>query len=386
MSMILSSRRLETIRTTLRWLPTYVRQQLTPRVGTSQPVHLIIALADHFEPSFSRQQPATHVGRDEQRRCVESWCRQYPGIVDPFRDTDGYPFRHTYFFPAEQYDKGVVEPLAEHCREGWGELEVHLHHGIETPDSPQNTRATLCEFRDALAALGCLSRWDGQGPARYAFVHGNWALANSAGGRYCGVDEEMEILSDTGCYADFTLPAANSRAQVMKINALYECTLPLRQRAPHRAGRDLRVGQPPTVFPLIIQGPLGLDFYRRRSLFRPIPNIEDGALIGANPASMRRLTLWTRAAVSVRNRPEWIFIKLHCHSMDADDWEAVLGNPVPLFLEALIADSRHHAYGIHFVTAREMTNIILAACDGKAGSPGEFRNYRLRPIEPPRVP
>ena len=38
----------------------------------------------------------------------------------------------------------------------------------------------------------------------YAFVHGNFALANSAGGRYCGVDEEMQILAETGCYADMT--------------------------------------------------------------------------------------------------------------------------------------------------------------------------------------
>ena len=41
---------------------------------------------------------------------------------------------------------------------------------------------------------GCLSRWDGKGEPRYAFVHGNWALANSAGGRFCGVDSEMQIL------------------------------------------------------------------------------------------------------------------------------------------------------------------------------------------------
>ncbi len=384
--MILTAKRLETIRTTLRWLPAYARQRLAPGPRRTRPLHLVVALADHFEPSFCRAHPATHAGRDEQRQSVESWCRRYPGVVAAFRDTDGYPFRHTYFFPAEQYDKAVVEPLAEHCRAGWGELEVHLHHGMETPDTPDNTRATLSEFRDALADLGCLSRWDGRGPPRYAFVHGNWALANSVDGRYCGVDEEMEILSDTGCYADFTLPSANSPAQVTKINSLYECALPLRQRAPQRRGRDLLVGRPPVTFPLIVQGPLGLDFRRRRGMLRPIPSIEDGALIGTNAASMRRLALWTRAGVSVKGRPEWIFIKLHCHSMDADDEEAVLGPPARQFLEALTADARREAYGIHFVTAREMTNIILAACDGKEGSPGEFRDYRLRSITPPRLP
>ena len=37
-------------------------------------------------------------------------------------------------------------------------------------------------------------------------------------------------------------------------------------------------------------------------------------------------------------------------------------------------------YEVHFVTAREMVNIILAACDGLGGNPGEYRDYRLRAI------
>src|SRR5215470_5732622 len=155
MPMILSPYRRETIHTTLRWLPAYLRQRLTSSSRRSRPAHLIIAVADHFEPAFMREHPDTHCSQDEQQQRVAAWCRRYPAVVDEFRDTDGYPFRHTYFFPAEQYDKTVVEPLAEHCRAGWGEMEIHLHHGIETPDNSENTRAMLCEFRDALAELGC---------------------------------------------------------------------------------------------------------------------------------------------------------------------------------------------------------------------------------------
>ena len=378
-------RRLEIIRTTFRWLPIYALQRLTRRSQPSQGIHLIIAVADHFEPTFLRNRPGNYASQDEQRQRVADWCRRYPGVADDLRDSDGYPFRHTYFYPAEQHDKAVVEPLAEHCRAGWGEIEIHLHHGIPTPDTAENTRALLTRFRDALAQLGCLSRWDGQGPPRYAFVHGNWALANSAGGRYCGVDEEMEILSETGCYADFTLPSAQSPAQVTKINALYECVPPLRRRAPHRSGRDLRAGRPPAVFPLIIQGPLGLDFHRRSGLGQLVPGLEEGGLTGGRPASMRRLALWTRAGITVKGRPEWVFIKLHCHGMDSRDQGAVLGDPMREFLAALTSDARQYGYGIHFVTAREMVNIALAACDGRSGSPGDFRNYRLRLIASPRL-
>ena len=35
---------------------------------------------------------------------------------------------------------------------------------------------------------------------------------------------------------------------------------------------------------------------------------------------------------------------------------------------------------LHFVAAREMANILLAACDGREGNPGEYRDYRFKRI------
>ncbi len=366
----------------LRWLPAYGWQRLTRRLPVASPIHLIIALADHFEPSFLPDKPGGFADGQEQERRVEQWCQAYPRAVDAWRDADGYPFRHTYFYPAEQYDKVLIERLAEHCRIGWGEMEIHLHHGIRTPDTGENTRRVLVEFRDALAAQGCLSQWDGAGGPRYSFVHGNWALANSAAGRFCGVDDEMQILAGTGCYADFTLPAAPDPAQVGPINALYECALPLTERAPHRRGRHLRRGRPPEAFPLIVQGPLGLNFSRRIHGWR-IPCLENGALTTAYPPSRERLRLWQQARIAVKGRPDWLFIKLHCHGMDPRDGAAMLGAPMQAFLRELTTEvCKRGRYQVHFVTAREMVNIILAACDGRDGSPGDYRDYRLRLITP----
>jgi hypothetical protein len=346
-------------------------------------------LADHFEPSIL---PGTerHADLAEQERRLERWCREYPKKLGSWRDDDGRPFRHTYFYPAEQYDRALIDLLAEHCRAGWGEVEVHLHHGIQSPDTGENTRRQLLQFRDTLVTHGCLSRWEGAGPPRYAFVHGNWALANSANGRYCGVDNELQILAETGCYADFTLPSAPNPAQVAKINALYECTLPLDQRAPHRRGRDLQRGYPPEIFPLIMQGPLMIDrrLGKRKSVW-PYVRIENAALTTANPPTMDRLYLWQQADIAVRGRPDWIFIKLHCHGMDPRDEQAMLGAPMRQFLEELTTDSRGAGGGerrVHFVTAREMVNIAIAACDGCEGNPGDYRDYRFRLITPPRKP
>jgi len=33
-----------------------------------------------------------------------------------------------------------------------------------------------------------------------------------------------------------------------------------------------------------------------------------------------------------------------------------------------------------------MVNIVLAACDGREGSPGDYRDYRLRLITPREAP
>jgi hypothetical protein len=180
--------------------------------------------------------------------------------VGDWRDAEGRPFAHTYFYPAEQYVPSLLDQRAEHCRAGWGEIEIQLHHGVGKPDTSQYIRQQLVEFRDALTARGCLSQEAVGRPSRYAFVHGNWALANCDGGKFCGVDYEMQILAETGCYADYT--SAPSPAQVAKINSLYECALPLHLYAPHRKGANLQCGRTLRIFPLIMQGPLSLRFDR----------------------------------------------------------------------------------------------------------------------------
>ena len=338
----------------------------------------MIGLADHFEPSVLPHQGAAPIPFEMQERRLENWCRDYSQAVSQWRDSDGHPLKHTYFYPAEHYDKVLIDRLAEHCSAGWGEIEIHLHHGTAAPDTADNTRCQLLAFRDTLANQhGALCYMDGYGSPRYAFVHGNFALANSAGGINCGVDAEIQVLAETGCYADLTLPTAPFHpGQIGKINSLYECSLPLDRRAAHRNGRDLKVGRRPEIFPLMVQGPLLPDFnspHRVRWL-----GIENGALTKPNPPSSHRLRLWKRAAIRVEGRPDWLFIKLHCHSMDPAQEDAVLGASMQQFLRELVEGAGQRNETLHFVSAREMVNIILAACDGREGNPCDYRDYRLK--------
>ena len=363
---------------TLRWLPSFVLQSAMRRRRRTGKAHLIIVLADHFEPAVVPGRGAAQAPPDEQQRRLEIWCREYPALVEGWRDADGRPFVHTYFFPAEQYERSLLTQLAEHCRDGWGEVEIHLHHGLVEPDTAENTRAQLIRFRDLLAGEHeCLSYWDGRGTPTYAFVHGNFALANSAGGRFCGVDNELELLAETGCYADLSLPpGAFHPAHISKINSLYECTPPLGRKAAHRSGKDLARGRTPITFPLMVQGPLAVEFSSARRGSRIY--IENGDLTTTNPPSIQRLAAWKRARISVKGRPDWIFIKLQCHGMDPRHREAMLGSSMQCFLRDMVTGAQERNEVLHFVSAREMVNIMLAACDGRDGNPGSYRDYRLK--------
>ena len=364
---------LSKLKWSLPWLIRYpswrARKFLSGNNGNG-PTHIVFMIGNHFEPGVGKAAIAP----------VERWCSLAERTGRSLRDHDGTYFRHTYFFPAEQYDPACIEQLCSLQSQGLGEVEVHLHHGVEEPDNAENTRQVLETFRDTLAyEHRCLSREHPTASPKYAFIHGNLALANSAGGRYCGVDSEMEILASTGCYADFTLPSAPNQSQVPKINAIYQCGNPLHEARPHRSGPDLKVGDKPTL-PIIVNGPLVFDWTRRVRGW-PIPRVDDGALARNYPLKIARFWRWQNARIAVAGRPDWVFIKLHCHAFFQQDQDAMIGDELRQFMTQILelADTTGE-FKIHFASAREVFNIIVAALDGKSGDPGKYRDYRLRPI------
>ncbi|HLJ92001.1 MAG TPA: hypothetical protein VKU02_02295 [Gemmataceae bacterium] len=366
----------------LPWLSRYpfwrARELLSRVMDRSGPCHLIFLVVNHFEPSWNENGEVLTWAT--QRARLDDWVRKARAIGQAVRDSEGTPYRHTYFYPAEQYHVSLLEKLAELQSEGLGEIEIHLHHGVDKPDNPANCRQTLETFRDILAQEHkCLSRCNGVGDPMYGFVHGNLALANSSGGRYCGVDSEMQILAETGCYADFTLPAAPLQPQVPRINAIYQCGHALDQAKPHRSGPSLRVGVRPQL-PVIFTGPLVFN-WRRRVWGFPVPRLDDGVLMENYPLDLARLRRWRGAHISVRGRPEWIFIKLYCHGFFPLDQAMTVGEPLRRFMgEVLEYGHRSEEYKIHFATAREAFNIVMAAVDGHSGEPGQYRDYLLRSL------
>lgn len=364
----------------LPWIVRYPFERTGNFLGrtTFEKKHIIFTIADHFEPSWSRN---GLLNLDDQKRSLDSYYELARKTGDVVRDADGTKFRHTNFYPAEQYDRDILQKMAQMQAEGLGEVEIHLHHGVEKPDTAENTRKILTEFRDVLAdEHKCLSRFDGKGKPNYAFVHGNLALANSADGKFCGVDEEMQILQETGCYADMTMPSAPDITQVPMINKIYECDLPFSEKIPHRKGTSVRIGNKITQLPIIFTGPLVLNWTRTIKGI-PVPRLDDGALVDNQPMDLARLNRWLSANITVQGRSDWIFIKLYCHGFFSHDQSASIGEKVQRFFNEIIENGEKTGdYKVYFASAREAFNIVSAAIDGKKENPGKYRNYRLQTI------
>jgi hypothetical protein len=215
------------------------------------------------------------------------------------------------------------------------------------------------------------------GQPRFAFVHGNWALANSRpDGRWCGVNEELEVLRQCGCYADFTMPSAPDPTQTRRINSIYYATGDPSLPKSHDDGDELGDGCRRSDDVVLVQGPLCVTWTPLGHRF--LPKLENGNLAAGAPPTSRRLAAWLRTRVCVAGRPDWLFVKLHTHGCNESNWEALLGPPMVAMHRRLALLSRDGGpYALHYVTAREMYNIARAAESGASGDPGQYRDFHV---------
>jgi hypothetical protein len=310
-------------------------------------------VADHWEPKWSR--PPRQVERDR----VARWSQEYPRLAQAFADSLGRPPQHSFFYPQEEYEPEHLDALVTICRQGLGDVEVHLHHDNDTADG---LCEKLCRFTAALHERHGLLRRDTQGRIRYAFIHGNWALDNSRpDGRWCGVNNELSILIETGCYADLTMPSAPAPCQTRTVNSIYYATDDPARPKSHDRGVAARVGsRQPSDSLLMIQGPLALDFRQRK--WGLLPRIENGDLTARRPPTAERLALWIGAGVSVAGKPDWQFVKLHTHGAQEANAEMLLGEPMRRF-HASLAElaARDEGFRYYYVTAWELASLVLAA-------------------------
>ena len=336
-----------------------------PRAGA---IDILLAVVDHYEPS--------HGGATRQlaRERVDDWLIRYRKIAGSFRDSDGRMPAHGFFYPWDEYDPWEMDRLVEFCSEGFGEIELHLHH---KDDSESTLRAKLREGLQTFRRHGALSRWP-DGRTAFAFIHGNWALDNSrieGEKNFCGVNNELTVLQDEGCYADFTFPAWQNPAQPRTLNSIYYAVDDPAAPKSYDRGQPARAGAANPRGLLMVQGPLTPYIARRGRGLRLA--MDDGDLAASRRYDPRRLDRWVRAGVHVDGRPDRIFIKLYCHGAPEKNRHVLLGADLEaLFSDALTRFNRGR-YRMHFVTAREMVNVVRATEAGVEGEINELRDWSL---------
>jgi hypothetical protein len=342
------------------FLPDYARWTFTPTVAPSGATHIFFMFVDHFEPEYDA---------DRTRR----WGERYEKLAARHHDSVGRPPQHTFFYPGEQTTTAILEELRRLTAAGLGEVELHYHHDFDTADT---LRPKLADAIEKFQRFGFLKTVAGE--TRFAFIHGNFGLDNGAGPSVCGVNRELELLRQLGCFADFSFPSVYVRAQPPLVNAIYaakdddspksyEAALPL--SALSTGAADLMIFEGPLVFAPTL------------NLRRLFLDLDDGDIHAAKPPSAARVDRWVRANVHVPARPDWVFVKIFAHGVSSPgDEEAVLG---PEFDQSLTYLERQYNDGtrfvLHYITAREGYNLALAAANGESGDPNAYLDRYIAP-------
>lgn len=347
----------------IRWVPRYVINNFLKK--PPKLLHIFFCMVDHFEPGTGKASKSL-----EKKRIFELTSR-YPKIAEKHKDQFGNKLKRTWFFPPHYHRYGNLKELVSLCKEGYGEIELHLHHGKSCPDTPDNLKMTLTRCVEEYSLFGIFGSENGK--KKYGFIHGDWALDNSRGNKFCGVNNELEILRKTGCYADFTFPSMNE-ANPRKINSIYYAIDDPTEPKSYNRGISVRVHGTFSGHLMIIQGPVHPIFSKKKVCGF---GIVGDAINGNPPVNKNRIDLWIKTGIHIKGRPDCIFVKAHTHG--ATDSDAVLGqemDDICSYLESKYNDGNH--YVLHYVTAREMYNIIKALEAGFETEKTElYRNYKV---------
>lgn len=350
------------------WLPGFLTGALgrasARRDRRGRITHILFLVCDHFEPRHGAKEP------DQPARRVATWHAEFARMQAEIRALYGKTPLHTFFYPPHHGYEHLPR-LAEMAHDGLGEIELHYHHRDDTPES---LRRALKDVIAEYNAHGLLLE-SGAPPRRgFGFVHGDWALNNSCGGQYCGVNDEISILKELGCWADFTFPSGN-KCQTHKINSIYYGVGDPNRPKAHDNGPDARTGVPAPEGLMLIQGPLAINW---RAPGHPRP--ENASLTTHNWGRPDRVPVWLDANIHVKGRPEWQFIKLHTHGAIERDFDAVFGErarALHRLLNEKYNDGRR--YRLHYVTARQAYNIAKAAEAGLDGDPSQYLDHVIAP-------
>jgi hypothetical protein len=332
---------MQLIRNSQIWGPAYIKQRIRQVITQRDipPIKRIwVCLADHYEPMWKRADLRTGQSR------VALWRSEWPEIARRCKpDSAGNSPCYTFFFPEEEYHPTLVEPLAEMVRDGIADVEVHLHHDGEGRENFIDRINGFCKnLRDEHGLLRELN-----GKPAFGFIHGNWALDNSRpDGRWCGLNDEILILRELGCYADFTMPSGDSPTQARMINTIYWSSDDPDRPKSYDGGVPVTVGGEIKGDLLMIPGPIGIRWRNRL-----LPRLETGELSRGNVATPYRVKRWVDLAPRIGGDT---FIKLFAHGAQERNSSVLLGGELESTFDLLVAEANRRRCEVYFLSAWQM--------------------------------
>lgn len=329
-------------------------------------IHILFCTVDHYEPGTG------YVDRQTEVDKVSTLLDKYPKLVRHHRDSSGNLPKRTWFFPPHYHRYHALKKLVSLCENGYGEIELHLHHGKSRPDTSDNLERTIKKCVEEYSLFGIFGMQNDL--KRYGFIHGDWALDNSRKGKYCGVNDEIDILIRTGCYADFTFPSMNE-ANPAQINSIYYTKdNPLKPKSYNTGITVKKLGGHQEGL-IIIQGPLCPFFKNKNILGLRVM----GDSIDSIPDMLNNhIDSWIHTGIHVEGIPNVVFIKTHIHGASYNYLTSETQRMELIFsyLENNYNDGSR--YILHYVTAREMYNVIKALENGEEAKMIEqLRNYEI---------